>query len=99
MTTRERTALQKLFNEVETCSAESEQMLHELQDLNVAHGDGARWCSWKACLDGVIRENPEDSKERGRAEYLYERHLKAEGRYDALMALGKTLSELGFWKH
>ena len=94
----EREELQRVFNQIGDMDRIKEETLKELQELNVEHGDGQRWCSWKACLDGVIKENPSGIW-RGRAEYQYERFLKAEGGYDALMVLGQALADIGFWKN
>lgn len=98
MKANERKALQSLFNKINEMDKIKEETLKNLQELNVEHGDGHRWCSWKGCLDGVLQANP-DGIWRGRAEYQYERFMKAEGAYNMLMELGATLAEVNFWKN
>ena len=98
MTTKERQTLQKFFNRMTEFDIEQEEMLHNLMDLNQTYGDGSRWCSWKANLDGIL-ENCEDSIIRGRAETMYRRFLEAQAKEDLLMELGSDLADLGFWKN
>ena len=97
MTTKEHAALQKLFNTLQDYDNTQTAMLKELQELNAQHGDGHRWCSWKANLDGIAKTDPGSIHHR-RAEMCYETYMNACGAYEAMMDLGSTLAELGFWK-
>ena len=98
MTTKEHAALQTLFNTVQDFESTQSAILHELMDLNEKHGDGHRWCSWKANLDGLAKTAPGTIYHR-RAEALYDKYNQACGAYNAMMDLGRVLSELNFWKH
>lgn len=48
MTNNERAAVQKFINKVSELDRISDETLATLKDMNEAHGDGHRWCSWKA---------------------------------------------------
>ena len=99
MTTKERNLIQGFINKLSEIEETMQETLENLQKLNVEHGDGHRWCSWKGCLDGVIENNEQGSIWRGRAEHQYERYLKAAGQREAIEELGSGLAELNFWKH
>lgn len=98
MTSKERAAVQGLINKMTELEKIREETLEALKDMNEAYGDGHRWCSWKACLDGIIKNTEERSIERGRAEHQYERYLKASGQYELIQSFGQELADLGFWK-
>lgn len=98
MTTKERTAVQALFNKWTELDNIRTETLHKLQQMNVEHGDGSRWCSWKGNLDGIIANTEPDSVERGRAFTQYERFIAATAQQDMLSKFGQEMANLGFWK-
>lgn len=98
MTRNERAAVQKFINKISELDRISDETLETLKDMNEAHGDGHRWCSWKGNLDGLAKTLDRDDIIYRRAEYQYERFLKAEAQKDLIRSLGQDLADLGFWK-
>ena len=98
MTAKERAAVQGFINKITELDEIESETLHALQDINAEHGDGHRWCSWKANLDGVIANQERNSVWRGRAEHQFEKYVKASAQRDLIQNFGGTLAELGFWK-
>ena len=98
MTTKEHAAMQKFFNRITELDKIETETLNTLKDMNEAHGDGNRWCSWDACMNGIARNNSIDSLEYRRAAAVYKRYVEAMAQKDLLNKFGAELAELGFWK-
>ena len=98
MTAKERKATQDLINLFTPLREEEDKAFHDLQELNATEGDGSRWCSVDANLEG-IETHSTDRRTRERARALYRKYWEASAKQDLLRDFGGTLAELGFWKH
>lgn len=99
MTTKERATVQRFINRMTELDKIRDETLETLKDMNEAHGDGNRWCSWDACLDGIAKNNSRDSLEYRRATAVYKRYVQATAQQDMIRQFGGELAEIGFWKH
>lgn len=98
MTKAERATVQGFINKLSGLDNVKDETLKTLQEMNETHGDGHRWCSWEACLDGIEANLGRDDIIYKKAKYQYERFLKAVAQQDLIRELAGELSELGFWK-
>lgn len=98
MTKKERATVQRFINNLTELSNIKDETLKTLQDLNEEHGDGHRWCSWQACLDGILANSQTDDVVKSWAKYHYERFVKATAQEDLIRDFGASLAEVGFWK-
>lgn len=98
MTKKERATVQGFINKMTELRKIEEETLKALQDLNVEHGDGSRWCSWQACLNGILANPETDERTKAQAKYQYERFVKATAQEDLIRDFGADLAEIGFWK-
>ena len=98
MTIKERTTVQNLINKMDEFDEIENYTLKTLQDMNVKHGDGHRWCSWDACLEGIAKNNSRDSIEYKRAAIIYRQYIEASAKIDLIRDFGIELSKVGFWK-
>ena len=98
MTKNERAVVQGFINKINDLEKVREATLEALKDMNELHGDGHRWCSWEACLEGLAsRLDPEHVVYR-RAKYEYDRFVKASAQIDLIREFGGDLADIGFWK-
>ena len=98
MTKVERAAVQGFINKTSELEKIMYKILKDLQEMNETHGDGHRWCSWEACLDGLAANLGRDDIIYRRAKHQYERYIKASAQKDLILEFGVELAELGFWK-
>ena len=98
MTTKERATVQGFINKMTELDKIADETLETLKDMNEAHGDGTRWCSWDACLDGIAKHNNRESLEYRRAAHVYRRYVEARAQQDLIRSFGGELAEIGFWK-
>lgn len=98
MTKTERAVIQKFINKFSDLDVVRDATLKNLQDMNEEHGDGHRWCSWEACLDGLAKTLGRDDIIYRRAKVQYETFLKASAQKDFIRDFGSALAEIGFWK-
>ena len=99
MTTKERTTVQGFINKITELDNIIDETLQTLQDMNIEHGDGHRWCSWDGCLDGIAKYNTRESIEYRRAANVYRKFVEASAKRDLITSFGGELAELGFWKN
>lgn len=99
MTTKERAAVQGFINKMTELDKIRMETLETLKDMNAAHGDGHRWCSWDACLEGIAKHNDRQSIEYRRAAHVYEEYIAAQAQLDLISSFGGELANIGFWKH
>ena len=62
-----------------------DKTLNALQDLCVEYGDGKRWCSYRRCLEEIIKGG--NAMAISRAFGLYETNNKNEAQMDAMKDL------------
>lgn len=98
MTKAERTTVQGLINRMTELDEVRDETLVALQDLNQTYGDGHRWCSWDACLDGLAGVLDKDDANFKRALYQYKRFVEASAKLDLIRDFGGELAKIGFWK-
>lgn len=96
MTAKERNLIQSTINKLTALDAERDRIFKELQQMNADHGDGHKWCSVDANLEGISTHGGKD--QQSRALWLYRRYFEAEAKKDLLRELGQGLADLGFWK-
>lgn len=95
MTTKERKALQKIINRMDELEIEKSTAFYELQVLNEDFGDGTKWCSVQANVEGVLKHGDEYSNRRALA--AYRRYFEADAKEALIRDLGGELANLGFW--
>lgn len=98
MTTAERTALQNFVNKYSEIEERENHFFEELQLLNHSSGDGSRWCSGMANMEGVLKTHPENYTAVSRAETCIGELYKEYGKRELMQELMSTLAELDFWK-
>ena len=98
MTKKERATVQGFINKLTELSIIEEETLKALQDLNVVYGDGSRWCSWEACLEGILKNTETDDRTKAQAKYQYTRFVKAAAQEDLISDFAGELADIGFWK-
>ena len=97
MTAKERNFIQTTINKLTELDAEKDRLFKQLQALNVECGDGRKWCSVDANLEGARKHG--DENQRNRALWMYRRYFEADAKEDLLREFGQGLADLGFWKH
>ena len=98
MTTKERNALQNLYNRlVNNAKKQSEVAFKGLQNLNSSLGN-SKWCCAMQNFEEILKTTT-DRKIIYQAEQLIREYQEANGMEQAYYELGNTLVELNFWKN